>query len=55
MIDLLWIILCIFLGTPMIFFPEKILERPACKIKSKAMIRACGVLIIAISVINAFI
>ena len=55
MMDLLWIILCVFLGAPMIFSPGKILERPACKIKSKAMIRACGVLIIVIAVIQAFI
>lgn len=30
----------------MILFPEKVLERPGCKIKSKAMIRVCGVIVI---------
>ena len=52
MIGLMWIALCIFLGAPMIFFPEKILERPACKIKSKGMVRVCGVIIILAGVLS---
>ncbi len=48
---LLLIALCIFIGGPMIFFPEKILERPACKIKTKGMVRVCGVVIIAAAII----
>lgn len=46
MMELMWIALCIFIGAPMIFFPEKVLERPACKIKSKTMVRVCGVIVI---------
>ncbi len=52
MFSLMWIALCIFIGGPMIFFPEKILERPACKVKSKGMVRVCGVVIIVAGVIS---
>lgn len=52
MIGLMWIVLCIFIGGPMIFFPGKILERPGCKIKSKGMIQVCGVLIIVAGLIS---
>lgn len=52
MMGLMWIVLCMFIGGPMIFFPEKILARPACKIKSKTMIRVCGVIIIVASIIS---
>ena len=39
----------------MIISPQKILERPACKIKSAGMIRACGVLIIVIGIVMALL
>ncbi len=53
MIGLMWLILCIFIGAPMIIFPQKILERPACKIKSAGMVRLCGVIVIAVGILNS--
>lgn len=53
MFDLIFLVLSIFIGGHMIFFPEEILERPACKIKSKRMIRVWGVLFIVARVLLA--
>lgn len=55
MIDLLWLIICIIIGAPMIISPQKILERPACKIKSAGAVRMCGVILIAVGILFLFI
>lgn len=52
MIGILWLIVCLVIGIPMIISPGKILERPNCKIKSPAAVRALGVAVVVLGVIS---
>lgn len=55
MVDLLFGIIVIIIGLPMIIAPKKITERPKCKIKSEMGIRICGVVLVVLGVASMFI
>lgn len=55
MIDIIWVVVCIVVGGPLIVNPNKILERPGCKVKSPAVIRRLGILVIIIGILQLLI
>ncbi|MCI9584804.1 MAG: hypothetical protein HFG46_14235 [Clostridium sp.] len=55
MLDIAWVILCAILGAPLIINPKKVVERPACRIKSPAVVRILGVVIILLGILQPVI
>lgn len=55
MVNLIFAILIIITGIPMIISPKKIIERPACKIKSEMAIRICGIILVILGIGIIFI
>lgn len=55
MMDIAWVILCAFLGAPLVINPNKVIQRPGCKIKSPAVIRIMGILLILLGIFQLLI
>ena len=55
MVNILFAIVIIIIGLPMIITPKKITERPASKIKSETTIRICGIVLIILGIVTCFI
>ena len=55
MINIIFGILIIVIGLPMIISPKKITERENSKIKSEMGVRICGVVLIILGVVQFFI
>lgn len=51
MIELLWVIICFVFAFPLIVTPNKVVERPGCKIKSPVVVRILGVLVALVGVV----
>lgn len=55
MVNIIFAILVIITGIPMIISPKKITERPNCKIKSEMAIRICGIILVILGIAIIFI
>lgn len=55
MVNLIFGILVIIAGIPMLINPKKITERENCKIKSEMGIRVCGIVLIVLGIASFFI
>lgn len=51
MLDIAWAILCVILGAPLVINPNKVVERPACRIKSPVVVRIMGAAVILIGIL----
>lgn len=52
MVDIIWLIICIAIGGPMIVTPQKMTDRPNSKIKSTGTIRILGVVIVLLGAMS---
>ncbi|WP_270814619.1 hypothetical protein [Hungatella effluvii] len=50
MMDILWLVVCLVIAVPLIRNPQKVTERPACKIKNPTVIRVLGILVLVIAI-----
>ncbi len=55
MVNLIFGILIIVAGLPMIISPKKITERENSKIKSEMGVRICGIILIILGIVQFFI
>ncbi len=55
MVNLIFAILIIITGLPMIINPKKITERENSKIKSEMGIRICGIVLVILGIVGFFI
>lgn len=55
MVNLIFSIMVIIIGLPMIINPKKITERESSKIKSEMGVRVCGIVLIVLGIAGFFI
>lgn len=55
MVNLIFSIMVILIGLPMVINPKKITEREASKIKSEMGVRICGIILIVLGIVGFFI
>jgi len=52
MVDIIFSVLIIIIGVPMLINPKKVTEREASKIKSPTAIRVCGIVLIVLAIVS---
>lgn len=55
MVDILFFIVCLIIAVPAILTPQKMTQREGSKIKSEMAVRVCGIVIVALGLINLII